>query len=261
MGKILMNRITQLFKNKEKGLLSIYYTAGFPKLGDTLDITKQLEAGGADLVEIGIPFSDPVADGPTIQESNKQALDNGMTLKLLFEQLSPLREQVGLPVILMGYINPVLQMGIEPFCKACEQVGIDGLILPDLPMEEYLQEYKEVFDRHGLKNIFLITPQTSEERIRLIDKHTDAFIYMVSSASITGAQSTFGDVHINYFNRIKRMKLTNPVLTGFGISNPQTFEAASTYSAGAIVGSAFIKHLRASGTENIDGFIKEIKGE
>ncbi len=257
-----MNRINKLFQEKDRGILSIYYTAGFPSVDDTLGIASYLEQAGADMIEIGIPFSDPIADGPTIQESNKAALDNGMTLELLFEQLTTLREKVSIPVILMGYINPVIQYGITRFCQSCRQIGIDGLILPDLPMQEYLTEYKGIFEEHGLKNVFLITPQTSEERIRTIDTYTDSFIYMVSSASTTGAKSSFGSVQDQYFARVNALNLDNPTLVGFGISNRTTFEQATRYSVGAIVGSAFIKLL--SGSHNLEKditrFVNDIKG-
>lgn len=241
----------------------MYYTAGFPKIGDTLSIAENLQAAGADMVEIGIPFSDPVADGPTIQVSNQQALDNGMTLKLLFDQLRDLRKTVDIPVILMGYINPVIQFGVENFCKACQQVGVDGLILPDLPVMEYQEHYLTIFQEYGLKNVFLISPQTSEERIKHIDSISDSFIYMVSSAGTTGAKDKFSDENMAYFERIRDMKLSNPTLTGFGISNPTTFEQATQTSSGAIVGSAFIKAIEGSKDLNKDihEFVKTIKGQ
>ncbi|MTI21122.1 tryptophan synthase subunit alpha [Fulvivirga sp. RKSG066] len=257
-----MNRITKLFNEKEKDVLSIYYTAGFPMLESTLEIAQHIEEGGADMIEIGIPFSDPVADGPTIQESNKQALDNGMTLKLLFEQLSSLREQVNIPVILMGYINPVLQFGFEDFCKKCEECGVDGLIFPDLPISVYENEYKAICEQYGLKNTFLITPQTSEQRIRQIDENSDGFIYMVSSASTTGAKTQVESEQESYFQRIKDMQLKSPTLVGFGISNHETFKAASKNSRGAIIGSAFINVLsqNADLKNDIKNFINQVKG-
>lgn len=257
-----MNRINQLFENKSKDVLSVYFTAGFPAINDTLDIARHLEQAGADLVEIGMPYSDPVADGPTIQDSNTIALDNGMSISLLFDQLKSLREHVNLPVILMGYVNPILQYGLEEFCEQCQSLGVDGLIVPDLPMAEYLSEYKAIFEQNNLKNIFLITPQTSEDRIRLIDEKTDGFIYMVSSASITGAKSSFGDAQEDYFKRVAAMKLSNPLLTGFGVSNRTTFKKASAYSSGAIIGSAFIKLLSSSNDlkSDITQFVKEVKG-
>lgn len=255
------NRINELFESKKGDVLSVYYTAGFPSLNDTLKIARYLEEAGADIIEIGMPFSDPVADGPTIQESNKIALDNGMSLKLLFEQISELRQVVNIPVILMGYINPVLQFGMNRFCSECERCGIDGLIIPDLPMAEYLALYKNMFADHGLKNTFLITPQTSESRIRLIDEQTDGFIYMVSSASITGAKELMGEQQQRYFERIQNMGLKNPLLIGFGISNNQTFKAAAKYSNGAIIGSAFIRLLQNAKDmkEEIKTFVNDIK--
>ncbi len=256
------NRINRLFREKGNDLLSVYYTAGFPGPEDTMEIARLLEEAGADIIEIGMPFSDPVADGPTIQASNNQALKNGMSIARLLSGLRNMREQISLPVILMGYINPVLQYGVEKFCSECEQAGVDGLILPDLPMAEYLQEYKQIFDNHGLKNVFLITPQTSEERIRQIDDNTDGFIYMVSSAATTGAKKGFSDEQLEYFERIRSMQLQNPLLIGFGISDHSTYSKANEYARGAIIGSAFIRLL--SETEDkerdIKKFIKEIKG-
>lgn len=255
-----MNRIEQLFKNKSERVLNVYFTAGYPKLDDTAAIMQQLEASGVDLIEVGIPFSDPIADGPTIQESNGVALDNGMTLKLLLQQLKDIREKVSIPIILMGYINPIVQYGIEQFCQDCETAGVDGLILPDLPMFEYMEVHKPLFDKHGLLNIFLITPQTSESRIREIDKNSSGFIYMVSSASTTGAKAQVSDDQEAYFGRIKAMNLKNPTLIGFGISNKETFEKASANANGAIIGSAFIKAISQEGKleENIDQFVKSV---
>ena len=238
------NRINQLLAVKPKNILSVYYTAGFPKLNDTVVIAKALEDAGADLIEIGIPFSDPVADGPVIQESNKIALDNGMTLKLLLEQVDYIRKQVKLPIILMGYLNPVLQFGVEKFCKDAAAAGVDGLILPDLPLLEYETEYKAIFGQFGLKNIFLISPTTSEDRIRKIDEASSSFIYAVSASSTTGAKNGFSSEQEDYFTRLQKMKFKNPFLIGFGISTRETFRKASEYSAGAIVGSAFIQLLK-----------------
>ncbi len=256
-----MNRIDQAFESGKKDILNVYFTAGYPELNDTVRVAEALEAGGADMIEVGIPFSDPVADGPTIQESSTRALKNGMTLKLLMQQLESLREKVSIPVLLMGYINPILQYGFEKFCKDCENVGIDGLILPDLPMYEYEELYHQVLKDHGLYNIFLISPQTSEDRIRKIDQLSSGFVYMVSSSSITGAKGEITEDQISYFNRIHSMGLSNKRLIGFGISNQKTFEQACKYGHGAIIGSAFIKLLGedASG-ENIKRFIKGIKG-
>jgi tryptophan synthase alpha chain len=240
----------------------VYFTAGFPTLQDTTNIMKLLDGSGADIIEVGIPFSDPVADGPTIQESNKVALDNGISLQLIFDQLATIRKEVTVPIILMGYINPVLQYGIDAFCKKCAEVGADGLILPDLPMQEYINDYKNTFESHGLLNIFLITPQTSEARIREIDGNSRGFIYMVSSASTTGAKTGISQDQERYFERIKAMKLNNPTLIGFGISNNETFNQACAYASGAIIGSAFINLLNTSKNieQDITGFIKSVKG-
>lgn len=247
-----MNRIHYLFNTKQDRVLSIYFTAGFPKLEDTIPVMEAIEAGGADIIEIGIPYSDPIADGPTIQESNMIALENGMSMKKLFEQLKGFRAKVHLPVVLMGYLNPIMQFGMEEFCKKCKEVGVDGLIVPDLPMQQYLDEYKSLFDSYGLVNTFLISPQTSEKRIREIDENTDGFIYMVSSHSITGAKADISDDQITYFERVKAMNLKNPRLIGFGISDAQTFTTASKYSNGAIIGSAFIKKIKDAQNLNQD---------
>jgi tryptophan synthase alpha chain len=256
-----MNRIDQLFEAKQQRVLNVYFTAGYPKINDTVTIMESLERSGADLIEVGIPFSDPVADGPTIQESNGVALDNGMTLKLLLEQLKDVRKRVNIPIILMGYINPIVQYGIEAFCAKCEEVGVDGLILPDLPMFEYMETYKSVFDKHGIYNIFLITAQTAERRIREIDENSNGFIYMVSSASTTGAKSSISTDQSAYFERIKGMNLKNPTLIGFGISNAETFDKASANANGAIIGSAFIRAISQEGDldKNIEQFIHSIK--
>jgi tryptophan synthase alpha chain len=256
-----MNRIDQLFKDKSEKILSIYFTAGYPKISDTLTIMKALEEAGADIIEIGVPYSDPVADGPTIQESNMVALGNGMSLKRLFEQLGAMRKEVSVPVILMGYLNPIMQYGMEAFCKKCQEVGVDGIIVPDLPMQQYLEEYKELFDQYELRNTFLISPQTSEKRIREIDQYSDGFIYMVSSHSITGAKSGISDEQIGYFKTVREMGLKSPRLIGFGISDFDSFQTASSFSNGAIIGSAFIKVLKTAGnlTEDIKSYIKGIK--
>lgn len=237
------NRINHLFEIKKENILSVYFTAGHPNLNDTVEIIQQLEKNGVDLIEIGMPFSDPTADGPTIQRSSETALKNGMSLKLLFEQLKDIRQTVKIPLILMGYINPVYQFGVEKFCEKCAETGIDGLILPDLPLDEFEAFYKPVFEKHNLHNILLITPQTSEERIRQIDQASAGFIYMVSSSSTTGSGKRVEDFQRDYFERIQSMNLRNPRLIGFGISDRATFENACKYASGAIIGSAFVKAI------------------
>lgn len=252
-----MNRIQQKLQESKK-LLSIYFTAGYPQLDDTVSILQKLEKSGVDMVEIGLPFSDPLADGTTIQQSSTTALENGMTTKVLFSQLEKIRSQVSVPLLIMGYFNPVLQYGVESFCQKCSEIGIDGLIIPDLPVEVYKESYKTVFEKYGLLNIFLITPQTSEERIREIDAVSNGFIYMVSSASVTGKQSGFGQKELNYFERVSKMGLKNPLITGFGIHDKTTFEQATHFTKGAIIGSAFIKNLNANGVEGTSGFMDKI---
>lgn len=253
-----MNRIDQKFQ-EDKKLLSIYFSAGHPNLEDTVPILKNLQAAGVDMVEIGLPFSDPLADGPTIQESSTKALKNGMTTEKLFSQLDNIRDQIDIPLILMGYFNPMMQYGIEKFCQRCEAIGIDGLIIPDLPVDVYHGEYKNLFDQHGLYNMFLITPQTPEERIRYIDKVSNGFIYMVSSASVTGAKNTFGQTQTDYFDRIEKLNLSTPTVVGFGISNAETYQAATAHSKGAIIGSAFIQFLEKEGIDQIEKFIASIR--
>ncbi len=250
--------ISELF-NTDKKLISIYFTAGFPQLRDTVEIIENLEKSGVDLIEIGLPFSDPLADGPTIQESSTKALRNGMTTELLFEQLSDIRQRVNIPLIIMGYFNPVMQYGVEAFCQKCEDIGIDALILPDLPLREYQLHYKEIFNRHGLDLIYLITPQTPEERIRAIDEMSNSFIYMVSSSSTTGAKAGFSEENQGYFKRIADMKLKNPTLVGFGISDKNSFDQATAHSQGAIIGSAFIKHIETQGIDQISSFVQNLK--
>lgn len=252
-----MNRIHQKLK-EDKKLLSIYFTAGYPSLNDTASIIQELENSGVDMIEIGLPFSDPLADGPTIQASSTKALKNGMTTEILFDQIKNIRHSVSIPLIIMGYFNPVLQYGVEAFCKKCQEIGIDGLILPDLPVDVYDEKYKAIFNRYGLINVFLITPQTSDERIRYIDSVSNGFIYMVSSASTTGAKTGFGDEQTSYFKRISNMNLKNPQIVGFGISNNDTFMQATKYSKGAIIGSAFIKHITNEGILKIGRFIKTV---
>lgn len=255
------NRINQLFKEKQNNILSVYFTAGFPQLNDTEEIIVELEKSGADLIEIGIPFSDPVADGPTIQKSSDKALKNGMSMKLLFEQLKNIRPKVKLPLILMGYFNNVLQYGVEEFCRKAAETGIDGAILPDLPLEVYENEYRHYFEENNLRNIFLITPQTSDERIRKIDALSNGFIYMVSSSSTTGEKTKFTEQQETYFQRVQAMNLKNPCLVGFGISNNTTFVNSCRYSNGAIVGSAFVKALSAEGpiSQNVKKFVDFIR--
>lgn len=252
-----MNRINKLFEEKKKDILSIYFTAGYPNLDDTADIIKELENNGIDLIEIGIPFSDPMADGPTIQVSGNAALKNGMTLKTLFQQLKDIRKEVNIPLIMMGYLNPILQYGFENFCKKCYEGGIDGAIIPDLPFDDYINEYKAIADKYNVKMVMLITPETSEERIRLIDQHTDGFIYMVSSASTTGAQKEFDEKKKVYFEKVNAMNLKNPRLIGFGISNKATLEAAQANASGAIIGSKFITLLTETG--NVQDAVKALK--
>ncbi|MEM8763512.1 MAG: tryptophan synthase subunit alpha [Bacteroidota bacterium] len=253
-----MNRINQKLK-EDKKLLSIYFTAGYPDLNDTVQVIQDLEKSGVDMIEIGLPFSDPLADGPTIQESSTAALHNGMHTELLFEQLSDIRKTVQIPLIVMGYFNPMLQYGVAAFCKRCHEIGIDGIIMPDLPLDVYQNEYEAIYKKYGLINVFLITPQTSDARIQEIDKASDGFIYMVSSASTTGAKSGFGGTQEAYFNRIAAMGLKNPQIVGFGISNAETFGQATQKAKGAIIGSAFIKHLTANGTGSISEFVREIR--
>ena len=251
----MRNRIQDKL-GEDKKLLSIYFSAGYPNLNDTVAIIQDLEKNGVDMIEIGLPFSDPLADGPTIQESSTIALKNGMGTELLFSQLKEIRKTVSIPLIIMGYFNPVLQYGVENFCKKCQEIGIDGLILPDLPLDVYKEEYETIFKKYNLINIFLITPQTSESRILQIDEASDGFIYMVSSASTTGAKQGFGEEQDAYFKRIASMNLK---IVGFGISNAQTFKQATNTAKGAIIGSAFIKMLSQKGTGGISEFIQTFK--
>ncbi|MDR1594046.1 MAG: tryptophan synthase subunit alpha [Prevotellaceae bacterium] len=238
-----MNRIYKLFKHKQNNILSVYFTAGYPHFDDTVTIVKELEKQGADIVEIGIPFSDPMADGPVIQQSGTAALDNGMSLKKLFSQLEKIRDDVSIPLIMMGYLNPVMQFGVEEFCRECRATGIDGVIIPDLPFDDYMQNFKSLGKQYGIEFIMLITPETSEERIRWIDENTSGFIYMVSTASTTGAKDSFEEKTLDYFRRINAMNLKNPRLIGFGISNKTTLDAACENASGAIIGSEFIRLL------------------
>lgn len=255
------NRINNLFGKKNKKILSVFFTAGFPGLNDTARIIRTLADTGVDMIEVGIPFSDPLADGFVIQRSSEVALKNGMTLKKLFEQLKDIRKKVSVPLLFMSYLNPVFQFGVSRFCKLATGIGIDGLILPDLPVEEYCQGYQSLFRKNNLRNIFLITPQTSSERIKVIDKMSDAFIYVVSSSGTTGTQLRIGNGHINYFKRIHDMKLSKPLMIGFGISDKKGVQFAARYSNGTIIGSAFIKMLSESSNlkQDINSFISSIK--
>tara|TARA_Y100000766_G_C18897742_1_gene601815 strand:+ start:1737 stop:2504 length:768 start_codon:yes stop_codon:yes gene_type:complete len=255
-----MQRIKQAFEKKKDGLLSIFITAGYPNLNDTIDILKDLESNGVDMVELGIPFSDPMADGPVIQEASEVAINNGMTLKLLFEQLQDLRDHVSIPVLLMGYLNPVMQYGYEEFCKSCKEVGIDGVILPDLPVYEYEEEYKDLFESHDLANVFLVTPETASERILKLDELSNGFLYLVSSSSTTGKKDGINGT-TEYFERVKNMNLKSPTLIGFNIKDANSYKTATKYSNGAIIGSAFIKALYRSENlkESVNNFIKSIR--
>ncbi len=236
-----MNRINQLFQDKKEGILSLYFCAGHPTLEGTNDVIRTLAQKGIDMIEVGVPFSDPMADGPVIQDAATKALKNGMSLRLLFSQLATIRQEgVTIPLVLMGYLNPIMQYGFEAFCQSCVKCGIDGVIIPDLPFRDYQEEFKPIADRYDIRIIMLITPETSDERIRFIDEHTDGFIYMVSSAAITGAQKEFNEAKQAYFQRINGMSLKNPRMIGFGISNKQTLESAQSNAAGAIIGSKFV---------------------
>lgn len=250
----MSNRIDQLFAGKQTGNLNIYCTAGFPQLNDTLPVMTALQKYGADMIELGMPFSDPLADGPVIQESSTRAIANGMGLKVLFEQLKGFRDSIHVPVLLMGYLNPVLLYGIEEFCKKCAEVGVDGLILPDLPMDEYVNEYRPVFEKYGLHLVFLVTPETSEARIRKIDEVSRGFIYAVSSSSTTGTDKDMGHQQA-YFERLEKLQLKNPIMIGFGVKDKATFAAACAHSNGAIIGTAFIRAIENA--TNIDTAIKD----
>lgn len=243
-----MNRINRLFSERgDRKLLSLYFCAGCPRVDMTGDVILALQSGGIDMIEVGIPFSDPLADGPVIQSAGTVALKNGMTLELLFSQLESIKDEVSIPLVLMGYLNVVMHYGYERFCRRCVECGVSGFIIPDLPFDDYLREIKPLADRYNLRCIMMITPETSEERIRFIDGHTDGFIYMVSSASITGAQQSFGEAKQQYFRRINAMRLRNPRMIGFGISNRQTLESARQNAAGAIIGSKFVTLLNETG--------------
>ena len=257
-----MNKINQLFAdNKDKKLLSLYFCAGSPTLEGTGDVILAMQRRGIAMIEVGIPFSDPLADGPVIQSAATQALKNGMNLKTLFAQLKAIKTEVEIPLVLMGYLNPILHYGIDAFCQSCVESGVSGMIIPDLPFKDYQDTVKPIADRYGLRVIMLITPETSEDRIRFIDDNTDGFIYMVSSAAITGAQKSFDDAKQDYFRRINQMNLRNPRMIGFGISNKQTLEAAQSNAAGAIIGSKFVTLLNEStnADEALDKLFEALK--
>ncbi len=257
-----MNKINKLFQDKkDEKILSLYFCAGTPTLEGTGDVIKAMQAKGISMIEVGVPFSDPLADGPVIQTAATKALRNGMTITKLFAQLEAIKDEVHIPLILMGYLNVMMHFGIERFCKECVKAGVSGMIIPDLPFDDYMQVVKPIADRYDLRVIMLITPETSEERIRFIDENTEGFIYMVSSASITGAQASFNDQKVKYFERINAMHLRNPRMIGFGISNKQTLEAAQSNAAGAIIGSKFVSLLEEKGNadEALDALFKALK--
>lgn len=254
-----MNSIQKIFQSKDSNLLSIYFTSGFPELDDTTKVITELSNSGVDFIEVGLPYSDPLADGPTIQDSSQIALKNGINLDIVFDQLMTIKENKKTPLVLMGYLNQVLKYGEEKFCEKVVACGIDTVILPDLPMVEYENHYKALFDKYGINNVFLITPLTSDERIKKIDSYTESFIYMVASSSITGAKGEISQQQINYFERIKSMNLTSKLIIGFGISNHETFTKACKYGNGAIIGSAFIRFLDEHGVQKIGHFVESIK--
>jgi len=253
-----MNRINTALA-QDKKLISIYFTAGYPQLEDTSEVIKRLAEAGTDVIEIGLPYSDPLADGPVIQKSSEQALRNGMSTQKLFQQLKDIRKEVDIPLIVMGYFNAMLQFGVEDFCKECEAIGIDGIIMPDLPISIYERDYKALFETHGLKFVPLITPETSVERIQTIDALGDSFVYMVSSSSTTGGEAGFGEEAMSYFKRISDMQLTNKLMVGFGIKDAHSFEQASRFTSGCIIGSEFIRRLTNEGMHGIEPFIKSLK--
>tara|TARA_B110000091_G_scaffold210542_1_gene253542 strand:+ start:1177 stop:1941 length:765 start_codon:yes stop_codon:yes gene_type:complete len=253
-----MKKLNTLLAQKEN-LLSIYFTCGYPKLGDTTQVISALEKSGVDFIEVGLPYSDPLADGPTIQDSSQKALENGINLDIIFEQLMTIKETNNTPLVLMGYLNQMLKYGEDKFCQKVVDCGIETLIIPDLPMIEFENHYQKLFDRYGLTNVFLITPNTSENRILKIDSYTKSFIYVVASSSITGAKGAISNQQMDYFTRIKAMHLKSKLIIGFGISDKTTFTTACNFADGAIIGSAFIKHLGSNGVEKIDAFIKPIK--
>lgn len=256
-----MNSIQKLFQKKDKNLLSIYFTCGYPELNDTTQVIKELEKSNVDFIEVGLPYSDPLADGPTIQDSSQQALKNGINLDIVFKQLQSIKGTNETPLVLMGYLNQMLKYGEEKFCQKIVDCGIDTVIIPDLPMIEFENHYKQLFEKYGISNVFLITPNTTEERIRIIDSYTNSFIYVVASSSITGAKGQISKQQIQYFERIKTMNLKSKLIIGFGISDKNTFYKACEYANGAIIGSAFIKNLKKSGLGKINLFIKSILRE
>ncbi|CAL2095691.1 tryptophan synthase subunit alpha [Tenacibaculum sp. 190524A02b] len=255
-----MNSLQKTFSQKDNDLLSIFFTAGFPKLDDTTKIIEELSNNKVDFIEVGLPYSDPLADGPTIQHSSSIALKNGMNLDVVFEQLQTIKETNTTPLVLMGYVNQIIKYGEDAFCQKVKDSGIDTIIIPDLPMVEYESHYQALFQKYGITNVFLITPHTSESRIRKIDSLTETFIYVVASASITGAKGEVTDEQVAYFNRIKAMNLQSKLIVGFGISDNKTFTTACSYANGAIIGSAFIKTLDKNGTEGIEKFVTSVKG-
>lgn len=252
------NRINNLLESKDD-ILSIYFTAGFPKRNDTRSVIKKLQAEGADLIEVGVPFSDPVADGPIIQSSNTKAIENGMTVELLFEQLEGIRDEVEIPLIMMSSLNPIMQYGFDRFCVKCQAVGVDGLIIPDLPVEEYISDYKSIVEANGLRNIILVTPASTDERIRLVDEHTNGFIYMVSSSSTTGENKNFASDFEQFAHRLNDMNLANPLITGFGIKDKDSFDQVCKFSKGGIIGSAFVRQIGKAGEtdQNIAEFMHQ----
>ena len=253
-----MNLIYNRLKEKSSNNLSIYFTAGFPELHDTTKVIQELSNAKVDFIEVGLPYSDPLADGPTIQKSSQKALQNGINLDIVFDQLLQIKRTNKTPLVLMGYLNQLLKYGEEKFCQKVVDCGIDTLILPDLPMVEYENHYQSLFDSYGINNVFLITPQTTDERILKIDSYTKSFIYMVASSAITGAKGEISEEQIAYFERIKSMNLRSKLIIGFGISDHQTFSKACEYGHGAIIGSAFIEHLEKKGIDKIDEFIGSI---
>lgn len=253
-----MNSIQNIFQHKDQNILSIYFTSGFPELDDTTKVIQGLSSAGVDFIEVGLPYSDPLADGPTIQNSSQKALKNGINLDIVFDQLLQIKETNSTPLVLMGYLNQMLKYGEDKFCQKLVECGIDTVIIPDLPMIEYENHYQELFNTYGINNVFLITPLTSEERIRKIDSYTQSFIYMVASSSITGAKGEISQQQIDYFERIKAMNLQSKLIIGFGISDHRTFSKACEYGNGAIIGSAFIRFLEQNGINKISDFVKNV---